>query len=101
MAKKIAKCKSMVVIDRDDELLAVITHEPNYDQLGQEVTLRDGPLTLSSESLMGTMPKAERIIKKDILWKLTSTHEWKPMQIVSKNRFYAKLENDRAYRHCV
>jgi hypothetical protein len=81
MAKKIAKCKSMVVIDRDDELLAVITHEPNYDQLGQEVTLRDGPLTLSSESLMGTMPKAERIIKKDILWKLTSTHEWKPMQI--------------------
>jgi hypothetical protein len=71
----------MVVIDRDDELLEAITHEPSYDQLGREFTLRDGPLTISSEALMGTMPKADRIIKKAILWKLTSTHEWKPMQV--------------------
>ncbi len=30
---------------------------------------------------MGKLPKADRILKQGILWKLSSTHEWKPMQV--------------------
>jgi hypothetical protein len=69
-------------IDRDDELLAAITHDRlNDDQAGIGRNIADGPLTISSEALMGKMPKADRIIKKGILWKLSSTHEWKPMDV--------------------
>jgi hypothetical protein len=70
-----------VAIDRDDELLAAITHELIDDRGGSGNNLGSGTLILSSEALMGKMPKIDRILKKDILWKLSSTHEWKPMQV--------------------
>jgi hypothetical protein len=75
------KAKQPVAIDRDDELLAAITHEFQDDQGVIGGSVADGSLMISSEALMGKMPKADRIIKKGLLWKLSSTHEWKPMDV--------------------
>jgi hypothetical protein len=36
---------------------------------------------ISADSLMGKMPNADSILKKDELMKLTSSLEWKPMQV--------------------
>ena len=44
------------------------------------------PVTVSADVLLGTMPKADAAIKDQILEKLTSKHEWKPMRIVLTDR---------------
>ena len=69
-------------IDRDNELLAAIRHD-NLDEGAQRVI--EGPAIISSDALMGKMPKADRILKKDILKKLTSSYEWKDMHVALTN----------------
>ena len=68
-------------IDRDDELQAAIRNagleKPKSAREANK--LSDGPVHISHDTLMGKMPKADKIIKKGDLWKLTSSYDWKPM----------------------
>ena len=74
-------------VDRDAELLAVITCEEleangplsNGPRANRKLT--DGPVVISSDVLMGKMPKADKILKNGNIWRLTSYYEWKPMHI--------------------
>ena len=87
--------------DRDDELQAQLTHsgtseldsefkdEPKIPQI-------DVPAHVSPDSLMGKMPKADKILKKDILKKFSTSHGWKPMQVVltSVGLYLARPDED-------
>ena len=74
-------------VDRDAELLAVITYE-ELESEGLRVPgqagnrqLADGPVVISSDVLMGKMPKTDKILMKGDIWRLTSYYEWKPMHM--------------------
>lgn len=67
-----------VELDRDDELLAAMQHE---DRESMGLKPANGPLVISTDALMGKMPKADRILRQNVLLKLTSTFEWKPMDV--------------------
>jgi hypothetical protein len=73
--------KNRPEIDRDDELLAAIRYAPIYESVGREGPWIERPVVMSSEGLMGKLPKADRTLKKGILYKFSSTHQWKPMQV--------------------
>jgi hypothetical protein len=60
--------------DRDKDLLAVIRNEDT----DRSAKYSD---RISLATMMGTMPKADRILKSGLLWKLTSKFEWKPLQV--------------------
>ena len=82
--------------DRDDELLATIRHE-SMDENGRfDAPLIERPLVMSSDGFMGKMPKADRILKKDVLWKLSSALEWRPLQVAltTAGLFMAKPDED-------
>ena len=66
-------------LDRDDELLAEIRNEQS-EKKSAERSL-DMQLQLSPDSLMGKMPKGEKILKSDILMKYSSDNEWKPVRV--------------------
>jgi hypothetical protein len=69
-------------VDGDDELMAVIKHDGSKRSKGtKEATLRDGPLNVSHDTLIGKMPKADKVLKNSIMQKLTSTYEWKPVNM--------------------
>ena len=67
--------------DRDDELQAVIRNAGlDKPKPAREVhQLSDGPVQISHDTLMGKMPKADKVLKKGDLWKLTSSYDWKPV----------------------
>ena len=71
---------TLTLNDRDHDLLSVIMNE-NYEDVNDSRTRQLGAGTaLSPDSIMGTMPKADRLLKEGILWKLTSKYEWKPLR---------------------
>jgi hypothetical protein len=86
--------------DRDDELQAQLMHadsKENVSDLAEPtVPLIDVPSNVSPDSLMGKMPKADKVIKKDMLKKLASSYEWKPMQVVltSVGLYLARPDED-------
>ena len=82
-------------LDRDNELLEAMRHELDDEGLDSKLII-EGPVIISSDVLMGKMPKADRILKRDILWKLTSTYEWKPMHVAltSVGLFLARPEEE-------
>ena len=64
--------------DRDDELQAAIRNgELKQPEPIRDVHLSDGPVHISHDTLMGKMPKADKVLKKGDLLKLTSSYEWK------------------------
>ena len=69
--------------DRDDELKAAIRNEglpvERFKKESRENHLSDGPVNISHDTLMGKMPKADKILKKGDFCKLTSSYEWKPV----------------------
>ena len=66
--------------DRDDELQNAIRYEGmEKPQPARDPHLSDGPINISHDTLMGKMPKAEKVLMKGDLWKLTSSYEWKPV----------------------
>jgi hypothetical protein len=73
--------------DRADDLMPAYRNEP---------TLTDGPVNVSSASLMGTMPKAVKVLKQETFSKLTSSYEWKPMTIAltSAGLFFSRPGED-------
>lgn len=87
-----------VVQDRDDELqagirnegLAVVAKKPRDARLG------DGPVSISHDTLMGKMPKGDKILKKGDLWKLTSSYEWKPFHaaLTTMGLFISRPDED-------
>ena len=80
--------------DKDDELLAAISHDIFEGKENSDSPVVDA--ILIGTALMGKMPKADRILKKDILLKLSSGEEWKPMQVAltSTGVFLAKPEEE-------
>ena len=84
--------------DRDAQLLAVLQcDELEYDSKGpRSVTPADGPVTISSDVLMGKMPKPDKILKSGVLRRLTSHYEWKPMEtaITSAGIFFSRPGED-------
>ena len=41
----------------------------------------DRPHTISPDSLMGRMPKSDKVLKCDVLKKLSMSYEWKAIQL--------------------
>jgi hypothetical protein len=69
--------------DSDDILQAVIRGGQSNENEGMvSNTLINTPSHVSPDSLMGKMPKPEKILKKGVLCKLSSAQEWKPMQVI-------------------
>ena len=67
-------------IDREEELMAAILKDgPDNTENPDLGLLSDGPVNVSSATLMGTMPKADKVLKQETFGKLTSSYEWKPM----------------------
>ena len=82
--------------DRDDELMAVVTCEELEEDPSEPKSLADGPVNISSDILMGKMPKADKILKKGLLSKLTPAYEWKRMDVALTNigLFFSKPGED-------
>jgi hypothetical protein len=87
--------------DRDDELQAQLKHSSKAELKADfkhepKIPHMDVPAHVSPDSLMGKMPKADKILKKDILKKLSTNHGWKPMQVVltSVGLYLARPDED-------
>ena len=74
------KLMSFTVADRDDELLATIRNDL-IDETREAPSHLIEKSFVSTEGLIGSMPKADRTVRKDVLMKLSSTLEWKPTQV--------------------
>ena len=88
------------VQDRDAQLLAVLQCEELESDLKgpgrRTLSPADGPVTISSDVLMGKMPNPEKILRSGVLWRLTSHYEWKPMEtaITSAGIFFSRPGED-------
>ncbi len=63
--------------ERDDILDAALRGDPG----GETDSVLPVGQSVSPDSLLGKMPKEDSIIKKENLQKLSSSREWKPMQV--------------------
>jgi hypothetical protein len=80
---------SPTVITFDD---LEIEHNPEREQN----LITSGPVMISPDILLGTMPKSEKFIKHEVVGKLTSSYEWKPMKMVltSMGLFFSRPDED-------
>ena len=82
-----------IVQNRDDEFLAETRHD-NFEKPDESTRchLTDGPVSISSAVLMGTMPSTDKLIKSGTLQKLTPLYEWKEMTVAltSVGLFFAR-----------
>jgi hypothetical protein len=80
-------------VDRDEELQAVLRCE-TLDPAEKDE--RADLVNITPETLMGIMPKSEKVLKKGVLDKLTTAYEWKPMQVslTSAGIFLARVGED-------
>ena len=71
-------------LDCDDELHAAIRKE-GYEKDSRKVPLGtkiDPQINVSPDSLMGRMPKGDKVVKEGNLQKLAGANEWKPVRAV-------------------
>ena len=80
----------------EDDLPPVIRNEDPETENSQDPNPMSGPVVVSSDVLMGKMPKPEKVLKHEIVGKLTSSHEWKPMNMVltSAGLFFSRPDED-------
>jgi hypothetical protein len=85
--------------DGDDDVN--IPAQFTYDELEIEKNtdqnlISSGPVIISPDVLMGTMPKPEKFLKHEVVGKLTSSYEWKPMNMVltSMGLFFSRPDEE-------
>jgi hypothetical protein len=84
-------------IDDDGDLPAVVRYDDlEIENNPDQNLVTSGPVTISPEDLMGKMPKSEKFIKHEVVGKLTSSYEWKPMNMVltSMGLFFSRPGED-------
>ncbi len=80
----------------DDDLPPVARADDSENEKGHDSNPMSGPLVVSSDVLMGKMPKQEKVMKDGVVGKLTSSYEWKPMHMVltSVGLFFSRPGED-------
>ena len=79
---KIQPSQATGLEDRDDELQAAIRDAGlKTVKQSRDSHLVDGPVHISHDTLMGKMPKSDKVLKKGEMLKLTSSYDWKPVTV--------------------